>query len=99
MPNQSTIAGYLSVIYLGHKAKQPLIEAGSELSDGLEPHGQFDHAVVQGPLPPVLPGGEGCTRGGAGWVGAWEGIPGTSSQGLIEAYLRNINLRLVHTAV
>ena len=88
MPNYSTIPDPYSVIYLGHKAKEPLIHRSSELIDGLEPHDQFLHAVVQGPLPPVLVRVQGCTQGGAaGWVYR-EGYTGPSpSRGQIEAYL------------
>ena len=60
---------YISVIYLGQEAKQPLIRLSSELSYRLEPHGYLTPVSVRhrGMVQPG--GGEGCTRGGAvaGW--------------------------------
>ena len=82
--------GHSYVIYLGHKAKQPLICSRSELSYGLEPHGLFDS---RGQLCVVHVGAGqwgGCTRGGAGRVGTREGYTGYPAEGQIEAYLRNI---------
>ena len=50
MPNYSTILDYSSVICLGHTRNVPLMQASSELVDGIEPHDQFylrDTAVHQ----------------------------------------------------
>ena len=78
MPNHSTILGHSSVIYLGHTSKEPLMWPGSELVDGLEPHG----LILQWRQPRAYPAT--CTRvregvpGVVGLGGYWEGgIPGT----------------------
>ena len=46
-------------------AKQPLIGLLSELSYGLEPHGQFDYHCRIDVGTSRRVGREGCTRGGA----------------------------------
>ena len=79
MSNYSTILDLKCVIYLGHMSNVPLMRPPSDLADGLEPHAPLPHAVVQGPLPPVLVLGRRCTRGGLELGGYREGsIPGTN---------------------
>ena len=67
---------YISVINLGHSAKEPLMCLGSELVDGSEPHGTILLTGMTRARDTVRPGGCGCTQGGAGWVGTWEGYTG-----------------------
>ena len=64
-PNQSQGMDIISVISLGHRAKQPLMRASSELVDGSEPHG-----CIQGTAVGVYPCRRGAGRGGVypGWV-------------------------------
>ena len=75
MPNQSQSLDIISVINLGHKAKQPLITLVSELGDGLEPHDTIPTAVA-GPAYPVSDSRSREGVPGYGWVGAWEGYTG-----------------------
>ena len=65
------------VIYLGHKARVPLIRLPSELADGFEPHGHIGYD-----LGPDHDRAVRCRRGGvypgsAGWEGGWVGYTGT----------------------
>ena len=46
----------------------------SELSDGFEPHDHITPAVLTRARDTVLPGGEGCTRGGGDGLGGWGGL-------------------------
>ena len=75
------------VIYLGHKAKQPLIGLPSELADGLEPHGLFGSSLAPVPTADSAVAGRGCTRGGA--VAGW--VPG----GYYTGYTQPTRLRLI----
>ena len=80
MRGYSTIPDFLSVIYLGHKAKQPLIRSLSELVDGFEPTALFTRRAA-----PVIVGTDWCGREGVPGVvqtgGYLEGgIPGTQPE-------------------
>ena len=92
MPNCSTIPGLISVIYLGHKANEPLMWSPSELADGFEPHGQsYSSPCTCWRGVELMSGGgvPGVVR--AGWVPGrcYTGYPPSGSPaGQIEAYLR-----------
>ena len=94
---------YSKVINLGHSPNLPLMCPRSELSDGSEPHDLIylsDAAAVRGGAD-YRHGREGVP--GVEQGGYWEGsIPGTNpvaQLSLIDAYLMNNEVRLVHTAV
>ena len=83
-----------SVIYLGHTLKQPLIEAPSELSYRLEPHGHIYTSVRQSRPLSQRAWWEGVYPGWC-WLGGYmEGaIPGTQPgqiEGLFKEYTRFI---------
>ena len=97
------LSTFPSVINLGHKVKQPLICPRSELSYRFEPHGLIcqPRTAVSGTAD-ARQAGEGVP--GVRWLGGCGrgSIPGTDPAepaGQIEAYLKNIYFRLVHTAV
>ena len=62
-PNQSQGMDYYSVIYYGHKAKQPLMCSSSDLGDGSEPHGLLGHHC----------GSDGSTGDGQWWEEVYPG--------------------------
>ena len=67
VPNHSTIPDSNTVIYLGHKAEQPLIGPPSELVDRSEPHG-----LIRSTDPNLVHDGS-----AGGWGG---GVPGVVRQ-------------------
>ena len=88
-----------SVIGLGHTRNVPLIGRSSELVDGLEPHDQFLPGVLTARVDDDGGRVEGCTRGGGSRVGTGGYYTGYPAEAGFEAYLMNLVLRLVHTAV
>ena len=91
---------YNKVINLGQVPNVPLMCLSSELSDRSEPHDHIYSSGQHGTAADVAPAGSRGVPGGdaAGWVpGGW--YTGYWPEAGFEAYLMNIRVKLVHTAV
>ena len=87
------------VITLGHMVRQPLIRLSSELVDRLEPHGHKPQYVGAGVGTGSAGRWGGVYPGGADRVGTREGYTGYPAEASFDAYLMNLVVYLVHTAV